>query len=156
MPRALNRDLRCGFEQSPCISVLRVLCDLLSGVKLHDLAAIHHRNARRKVAHDWHGVRDKQVGKSEVALKLREEIHDLRADADVEGRNRLIAHDEFWLKRQSAGDDDALALSSAELVGIAAAGGSVEAEGAVELVKARTACGRWGDWTGRDVRAPKI
>jgi len=99
-------------------------------------------------------MRDEEVSQSEVALELREEIYDLRADADVEGGNRFVAHDELWLQRQGPGNDNALALASAEFVGIAAAGRSVEADGAEKFVNARGDWGRGRDGTGGDARAP--
>ena len=151
----LNCNLGRGFEQSLGISVLRILRDLLGGIDLDDLAAIHDRDARRKIAHHRHRVRDEEVGESEVALQLRQQIYDLRADADVEGGDGFVAHDELGLQSQSAGDDDALALASAELVRVAAAGGGVEADGAEEFVNARR-IPRRRKCTGGDARAPDL
>ena len=83
-------------------------------------------------------MRDEQVGQAEVALQLRQQVDDLRADADVERGDRFVANDELWPERKGAGDADALALSAGELVGIAGAGGFVEADGAQGVPHTRT------------------
>src|SRR6266852_1064720 len=82
--KSRHRDLRCGRQQLARVSVLRLGCDLLRASDLDDLPTIHHRDAGREVANDWHGVRDEEVGEAEIALELLYQIHDLRADADIE------------------------------------------------------------------------
>ncbi len=129
----LDGHFRRGFEQAARVGVLRALGDLLGLADFHNLAAIHHSDARRKIAHDRHGVRDEQIRQAEVALQLGEQVDDLRADADVEGGDRFVGHDEFGTQREGAGDADALALSSAEFVGEALQDGFVEADGAQEF-----------------------
>ena len=76
---------------------------------------------------------DEEVSQAEVALELGEKVDDLGADADVEGGHGFIADDEFGAQGEGAGDADALALPSGEFVGIAGAGGFVEADGAEEF-----------------------
>ncbi len=44
---------------------------------------------------------DEQVGKSEVTLKLFEQVDDLRADTDVEGRDRFVTDNEFWTQDEA-------------------------------------------------------
>src|SRR3954447_8010806 len=63
-------------------------------------------------------MRDEQVSQFEIALKLRQEIYDLRAYAYIERRYRLIRHNESWFQRQRLRTTDALSLSSAELMRI--------------------------------------
>src|SRR5580700_6024885 len=96
--------------------MVRPLGDLRGFADFHNLAAIHHRNARRKIAYDRHGVRDEKVSQAEVALQLREQVNDLRSDADIERGDWFVGHDELRSQSEGAGDADALALPSAEFV----------------------------------------
>ncbi len=98
---------------------------------------VHHGDAGGEIAHDRHGVGDEQISQAEVALELGEEIDDLGADADVERGDGLVAHDKFRAQRQGTGDADALALSAGKFVGIAGAGGFVEANGAQQFADLR-------------------
>src|SRR5713101_698098 len=82
--KSRHHHLRCCRKQFAGVSVLRLGSDLFRGSDLDDLPTIHHRDAGRQVAHDWHGVRDEQICEAEVALKLLQQVDDLRADADIE------------------------------------------------------------------------
>src|SRR5260370_17439999 len=77
--KSRHRHLRCCRQQFARVSVLRLSSDLLRGSDLDDLALIHHRDAGREVAHDWHGVRDEQIREAEVSLELLQQIHNLPA-----------------------------------------------------------------------------
>ena len=83
---------------------------------LDDLAEIHDRDAVGDVANDREVVRDEDVRQPEVALQRLEQVDDLRADRDVERRDRLVENDQLRTERQRAGDADALALAAGELV----------------------------------------
>ena len=63
-------------------------------------------------------VRDQQEAQLLSCLEILEEIHDLRADRHVEGRDRLVEDDQLRLGCERARERDALALPAAELVGI--------------------------------------
>ena len=52
-------------------------------------------------------------------LEVLEQVEDLRLDADVERRHRLVADDQARVEDERAGDRDALALAAGELVGLA-------------------------------------
>jgi serine kinase of HPr protein (carbohydrate metabolism regulator) len=71
------------------------------------------------VLHHGEVVGDEQIGKAEAALQVLQQVDDLRLDRDVEGGDRLVAHDQVGIDRQRAGDADALALAAGELVRIA-------------------------------------
>src|SRR5580700_4926395 len=94
----------------------RTLSNLLSRADLHNLAAMHHGDACREVAHHWHGVRNKKISKSKVALQLRQQIYNLRAHTHVESRDRFVRHNEFGMQRQRARNPNALPLPSAKLM----------------------------------------
>ena len=56
-------------------------------------------------------VCDEDVGESEVALQVLQEVQDLRLHRHVEGRDGLIADDQLGVDGEGARDADALALS---------------------------------------------
>ena len=123
--------IRARFAESLPITCAcmhaRPLGDLLGVADLHDLASIHHCNSGRQVAHHRHRMRNEQVGQAEIALQLSQQIDDLRADAHVERRHRLVAHQKFRPQGKSACDADPLPLSAREFMGIPPARGLVEA-----------------------------
>ena len=65
-------------------------------------------------------VGDEEQGQAELALELLQHVQHLGLDRDVERADRLVADDQLRLKDQRAGDPDALALATGELVRIAA------------------------------------
>src|SRR5208282_5272610 len=105
----------------------------------NDLALIHHRNPGREIAHDRHGVRDKQISEPEIALQLLQQIHDLRADADVESGNRFVGDDELRTQRKCAGYANALTLASGKFVRITGHGGFIHAHGTQKFAHALAA-----------------
>src|SRR5579871_1717272 len=87
LERASNGELRRSLKQAAGIRVNRSVRDQVSAANFYNFSLIHHRDARRKIAHYRHGVRDKKIGQTEIPLQLRKKIYDLRAHADVEGGN---------------------------------------------------------------------
>ena len=87
--------------------------------ELRDAAEIHHGDAVADVLHDAHVVGHEDVGQAEFALEGLQEVEHLGLDGDVQGGDRLIAHDEVWLQDQRSCDPDALALAAAELMRVA-------------------------------------
>src|SRR5581483_12325298 len=63
--------------------------------------------------------RDHDVGQAIARLKTSHQVQDLRADRDVERRDRLVGDDQLRVQRQRAGQAEALALAAGELVRIA-------------------------------------
>ena len=55
-------------------------------------------------------MRDEEIGQPVLLLKAAQEIHDLRAHADIERRDRFIEDQQLRSKRECAGDVDALSL----------------------------------------------
>ncbi len=66
-------------------------------------------------------------------LVVLQEIHDLRLRRHVEGRSRLVEHDQMRLKDDRAGDGDALALAAGEFVRVAVLHGGVDTHFAQRL-----------------------
>jgi len=109
------------------------LGDLLGASYFNNLSPIHDCDAGGEIAYDRHRMRDEEVGQSEVALQLRQQVDDLGANADVERGDGFVAHDEPGAKGEGSGYADALPLSAGEFMGVAAEGGFVEAHGAQEF-----------------------
>jgi hypothetical protein len=126
----LDLHFRSSFQQAAGVGMLRMFGNLLGRTDFDDLAAIHHRDTRREITHDRHGVGDEKIGQTQVALQLREQVDDLRADADIECGDRFVGDDEPGMQSEGTGDANALALSSAEFVGEALQNGFVEADSA--------------------------
>ena len=59
---------------------------------------------------------DEDVRQVELVLDVLEQVDDLRLDGHVQGRHRLVADDQLGLQGERAGDADALALATGELV----------------------------------------
>ena len=74
-------------------------------------------------------MRDEQVGQAEIFLQLFEQVYDLRGYAYVESADGLVGDDEAGTQGKGAGDSDALALASAELVRVAAQDADFESDG---------------------------
>ena len=67
-----------------------------------------------------HIVADEQEGEAEIGLQLHQQIEHLRLHRHVERGHRFVGHDQLGLRRQGAGDGDALALAARQFVRIAA------------------------------------
>jgi len=85
---------------------------LVAVSELDDTAEIHDGDALAKMPHDRQIMRDKEIGQVELVAEILEQIDDLRLDRHIEGRDRLIADDEFRIQGQGAGDADPLALAA--------------------------------------------
>ena len=95
--------------------MLRRREDLVRVCDLDELAAVHHGDAVAHMPHGGEVVRDEEVREPETALKIHQEVEDLRPDRDVERRHRLVADDQRGVGRKGAGDRHALALPTGEL-----------------------------------------
>ena len=84
---------------------------------LDDLAQVHHGDPLAQVPDGRQVVGDEQVADAVRALEVLQQVHDLGADRDVEGRDRLVEDDHAGIERERPGDRDPLALAPAELVG---------------------------------------
>jgi len=63
-------------------------------------------------------VGDENVGEREFALEVLQQEKNLRADGDIQSRDRLIGNDELGLEDEGAGDANPLPLPAGEFVGI--------------------------------------
>ncbi len=106
-----------GGDEALGVAVLRIAQHRLRRADLDDLAGIHHRDAVGDALDHGHVVRDEKIGEAEFALQLDQQLEHPRLHRDVEGRDRLVEHDDFGVEHQGAGDAEALALAAGELVG---------------------------------------
>ena len=70
------------------------------------------------MADDGEVMRDEEVREVEIVLERIEQVDDLRLDGHVERGHRLVRDDEVRRHGERAGDANALALASRELVRI--------------------------------------
>src|SRR4051794_14552383 len=85
---------------------------------LDDLAKIHDSDPRRDVLDYGKIMADEHVSELELTAQIHEQVEDLRLHGDVEGRCRLVAHEDFGPHHQGARNRDALALTSREFAWI--------------------------------------
>ena len=83
---------------------------------LDDLAEVHHRDPRRRVADNGEVVRDEEVRQVEPSLKRLQEVDDLRLDRHVECGDGFVENEKPWVERNGTGDSYSLPLTARELV----------------------------------------
>ena len=132
-PRAVGSRQRNGREQRLGIGVARSCEEGGLGGELDDLAEVHDRDAMGDVLHHREVVGDEDEAEPETGLQILEQVDDLCAHRDVEGRDGLVADQELGLDRKGAGDADALALAARELVRVAPRVAGQQAHEAEEL-----------------------
>ena len=91
---------RNGGEKSAGIRMLRVLVNLVAGGDLHDLSQIHDRHPVADMLDHSEIVGNKKIGEMPFFLKLLQEIDDLGLNRDIQGGDRLVRHDKFWIHSQ--------------------------------------------------------
>ena len=116
--RAIPIDLGYGIQQHARIRVTRITEQLFRRSHLHDPAQIHDSDAARHMPHDGEIMAYEKVGKTEAILEVAHQIEDLRLDRNVERRGWLVTDNEFGLRRESARNCDALALTAGKFVRI--------------------------------------
>ena len=99
--------------------MLRIAIDLFSASLLHNFALRHDEYLVADMLDHCKVMGDEEIGQAELVLQVLQKIDNLRLHRDVERADRLVADDKVWLDREGAGDADALALASAELVRVA-------------------------------------
>ena len=114
----------------------RPLVQLVDRAFLDELAQVHHPDAIAEVPHHRQVVRDEEVGETEVALQVVEQVQHSRLHADVERTDRLIEHDDLGFDRERPGDAQPLPLPTRELMREAVGVRGVEAHLRQQLLDA--------------------
>src|SRR5262249_27598559 len=127
-PRLLpHRCLLDGLElerrrdEGPGVGLAWVGQNALRRAVLHDLRVLWHHHGIGERAQYAQVVADEQVGETVLDLQLAQKVDDLGLHRYIEGRGRLVEHQEFRLEHERAGDRDPLTLTARKLVGIAMA-----------------------------------
>ena len=115
-----------GLEQPQRVRVDGPGVHRAGGADLDQLAQVHHPDGVRHVADDGEVVGDHDQGETPLVLEVLHQIEDLRLDRHVEGRHRLVGHDDLGLEGEGTGESDALALPARELVRVPAGSRRVE------------------------------
>ena len=82
----------------------------LFGCNLHQLPQIHDANPVADMFDYAQVMGDKQIGQISAFLQLLNQVQHLRADRNVQRRNRLIKKEEVRIQDQCPRDADTLAL----------------------------------------------
>src|ERR1700722_12464242 len=72
-----------------------------------------------QMAHDGKIVADEQHGGAEFPLQIEQQVDDLPLNGHIQGAHRLIAYQKLRTQYHGARNADALALATAEFVGVA-------------------------------------
>ena len=88
------------------------VADLVGITNFDEAALVHDTDPVAHVADDADIVADEDIGEAEFILQTHEQIKHLRAHGDIESRGRLVGNDHARIKRDGAGNADALALAA--------------------------------------------
>ena len=111
-----------GAEQRFRVGVRGVLEDFFDGADFDDASEVHDGDLVGDVADDGEIVADEEVGEAEFFLEIFEQVEYLGLDGYVERGDRFVGDNEGGFDGECAGDADALALSSAEFIGVSIGG----------------------------------
>ena len=96
LARPLQRRVRYRHARQQRLGVRmeRRVVDHIGVGELDQLSGVEDGDAVGDVAHDGEIVGDEQVGDAELALKILEQVDDLRPHRHIERRDRLVGDDE--------------------------------------------------------------
>ena len=115
---ALHAHLGHTGQQRPGVGVAGVVVDLIRGADLHDVAGIHDGHTVGDVGHDAEVMGDEDDGEVIFDPHLLQQLEDLGLNGHVQSRRGLITDQDLRVAGHSDGDDDTLAHTARELVGI--------------------------------------
>ncbi len=118
--RRVVGQLRDGGKQPLGVGVPWVGEQPLGRCDLDDPAQVHDRDPVAEVPDDGQVVRDEQQGQAELAAQVAQQVQDRGLDADVQGRYRLVGHQDLGAQRQGPRDRHPLPLPAGELPGVGA------------------------------------
>ena len=105
-------------EQKAGVVMLRCLEDLRRGASLDNLAKIQNADLLGKIAHQGQVMRDEQEGQVQGAAKVGQQVHHTSLHRDVQGRGRLVQHQQSWGHGQGACNGHPLFLAAGQFMGI--------------------------------------
>ena len=107
------------------------------GGDLDDPAQVHDGDTVAQVPDHREVVRDEQQREAQLTAQVTQQVQDRRLDADVQGRYRLVGHEDVGPQGQGPGDRDPLALAARELPGVRAQRVRAEADQVQQFLAVR-------------------
>ena len=95
----------------------RIVQDGVGRAGFHDLAGVHHRDARRHRRNHADVVGDENDAEPHLLLQLTQQAKHLRLNSDVERGRRLIGDQQPRLAHQRHGDHRPLSQAAGQLMG---------------------------------------
>jgi len=89
-----------------------MLPDFFGGSFLHYFTAVHHADTIAEVARNFKIMCYKEKGEIAAALQIQKQVEDLALDGNVQGRNHLVANEEFRPHEEAPGYGDTLPLAA--------------------------------------------
>ena len=105
-----------GGEELLCIGVAGAGKKALGLVFFNDDAVVQNGDAVTEVADDIQIMRNKEAGEIEIAAQALKEIQDLRLNAQIQGRDRLVRDQELRARDEGAADGRTLALAAGKVL----------------------------------------
>ena len=96
-----------------------LLEQLLCGSLFHNLAQIHNNDVVRNMLDNRHIVGNKDVGQTQIALQILQQVQHLCLNGNIQRGDGLIADDHFGVQRQRTGNADTLTAAAVQLVRVA-------------------------------------
>lgn len=97
--------------------MVRVGKEVFGRADFDEGAVLHDRNPVGEAPSDRQVMGDEEVGQVEVSFELNQKVEDRGLHRYVQGRGRLVEHDELRIEKQRSGEHDALGLTAAEFMG---------------------------------------
>ena len=89
---------------------------------------MEHEHALAQAVDHAEVVGDEHEAEAELLDEVAQQVEDLRPHRHVERADRLVGDEHLRVRREGAGDGDALLLPAGELVRVAVAGVRVDAD----------------------------
>src|SRR5262249_45994447 len=128
LPLPPGLGLRDGNRGEQCtgIGMTRIGKQFIRGGGLDDATEIHDRHPVRDMLDHRKIVRNENVGEGESLAKSGQQIEHLRANRNVESRNRLVTNNKLWFDCKRSCNRDSLALAAGEFMRVSLAVPCVE------------------------------
>ena len=107
---------RDGIQQHPGVRVARRGKQSLLAGQLHQPPKVHHAHVIADMAHHCQVVADKQIGQAALFLQVFHDVEHLRLHTHVQCTGGLVTDQKLGIRSQGAGNRNALALPTGELV----------------------------------------
>ena len=104
-------------------------------LEFHNASVSHDRDPIADLGGHAEIVGDENHRQVHPLADFVQQLQDLRLNGHIQGRHRLIRHQNFGFEREGTGNADALALTAGELVWETVIGSRIQAHGLKELTR---------------------